>query len=256
MGESEMRIISIINEKGGVGKTATATNLSRALVLKNRRVLLIDLDKGGFAGSSLGIEEEKQTAYGIFTGAIDFTQVPIRKFGIDIIPGCDRISSLNVKSELKRDQYFILTHFLDSLPREYDFIILDCGGDRLAYMNALVASTDVLITVQTENSAAEGLSKAISTIKEVWEYITDKPRLLGILLTMYDERLNIHNLTASQIRNGELKESVFKTVIRRNVNIADAMMMKMPVCDFQVKSTGSLDYESLVMEILEKCARS
>lgn len=253
------RIVAIANQKGGVGKTTTAINLGAALVEQGRKVLLIDLDPQGNASTGLGIEPEKRenTAYELLLDDASLGDViqasSIKNF--DIVPATVDLSSADIDliSNEKR------SHLLyDALRQpamdayEYDYVLIDCPPSlNLLTVNAMVAAHSILVPLQSEFFALEGLSQLMLTIREVRQSANPNLRIEGIVLTMYDSRNNLSQQVEEDARNN-LGDLVFKTIIPRNVRVSEAPSFSMPVLEFDPTSKGAMAYRALAGELLKK----
>lgn len=256
---STPRIISIANQKGGVGKTTTAINLSAALAEQGKRVLLIDLDPQGNASTGLGLfaDGRSLTTYDLMTGTGTATEVFQKTAisGIWLSPATTGMSSADIDLVAHQKRSFLL---FDSLRQaemdgfEFDYILIDCPPSlSLLTINALVASHSVLIPLQSEFFALEGLSQLMLTIREVRQTANARLRVEGVLLTMYDQRNNLSQLVEKDARTN-LGDLVLKTIIPRNVRVSEAPSFALPVLDYDTTSRGSVAYRALASELLQK----
>ena len=253
------RIISVVNQKGGVGKTTTAINLGAALADEGFNVLLVDLDPQGNASTGLGIEptDREYTTYDLLLEDADLTRV-VRATTVDglvIAPATTDLSSADIEMMAIEKRSFLLH---DALRQpaidqfQLDFVLIDCPPSlSLLTVNAMVASHSVLIPLQSEFFALEGLSQLMLTIREVRQTANPNLRIEGIVLTMYDKRNNLSQQVEADARQ-TLGELVFKTVVPRNVRVSEAPSHAMPVIYYDPGSKGSQAYRALAQEMVEK----
>jgi chromosome partitioning protein len=251
------RIISIANQKGGVGKTTTAINLSAALAELHQSVLLLDLDPQGNAGRGLGIDVTtlKRTIFDALTGSVDLEKVIISKSErhVDVAPSNLKLASLDATLQARGEAkpFFCLKRALEKLTKKYDFIIIDCPPSLgLLSLNALVSSDSVLIPVQCEYFAMEAVAAVLSSIKKVQVDYNKKLKIEGFLLTMYDPRTTLGTEVARQVR-GLFKENTFLTSIPRNISLPEASARGEAVTSWRPSSSGSMAYFSLAREVLD-----
>ncbi len=253
------RIISIANQKGGVGKTTTAINLSAALAEGGFNVLLVDLDPQGNASTGLGIKPENRefTTYDLLLDDADLDDVirPTQIEGLLIAPATTDLSSADIEMMATEKRSFLLHDALRQPKMDtfnLDFILIDCPPSlSLLTVNAMVASHSVLIPLQSEFFALEGLSQLMLTIREVRQSANANLRVEGVLLTMYDGRNNLSQQVEADAR-GNLGELVFKTIIPRNVRVSEAPSFAMPVIFYDSTSKGSRAYRALAQEVVER----
>ena len=249
-------IISIVNQKGGVGKTTTASNLATVLAATNKKVLIIDNDPQGNTTTSFGFikSEEENNLYDIFVGNAAINDV-IKKTEIsflDIIPADMDLAALEVELIEFEHSRHLLKEKISSIVSSYDYIIIDCPPSLgLLTINALVASSSVIIPLQCEFLALEGLKHLMHTFKLVKRSLNSCLSINGVLLTMYDRRNNLTSVIEDDVRSC-LGRLVYKTVIPRNVKLSEAPSHGRPVLLYDVTCSGSLAYVEMAKEFLER----
>ena len=250
------KIISIANQKGGVGKTTTAVNLSASLAVLEKKVLLVDCDPQANATSGLGInpDELEKSVYDCILGQVDVKDVIIETDtpNLDLLP--TRIDLVGAEVELinekGREQF--LARAIEPVKENYDFIIIDCSPSLgLTTINALTASDSVIIPIQSEYFALEGLGKLLNTIRIVQTRLNPKLSIEGLLITMYDNRLRLARQVVGDVR-GHFKQMVFNTLIYRNTKLAEAPSYGKSIIMHDASSTGAVNYLNLAQEILER----
>ena len=253
------RIISVANQKGGVGKTTTTINLGAALAEEGFNVLLVDLDPQGNASTGLGVDPEERTftTYDLLLEDVALDEI-IRDTtieGLSIIAATTDLSSADIEMMASEKRSFLLHDALRQ-PRmddfRFDFVLIDCPPSlSLLTINAMVASDSVLVPLQSEFFALEGLSQLMLTIREVRQTANANLRIEGVLLTMYDGRNNLSQLVEADARE-TLGELVFKTIIPRNVRVSEAPSYALPVISYDSASKGSQAYRALAQEMVER----
>ena len=250
------KIIAIANQKGGVGKTTTSVNLAASLGVLEKKVLLIDADPQANATSGLGIdvEEVESGSYQVIEhttkakDAIVATTSP----NVDIIPSHIDLVAIEIELVDKPSRESMLKSAIISLKEEYDYILIDCAPSLgLLTLNALTASDAVIIPIQCEYFALEGLGKLLNTIKSVQKIHNPELDIEGLLLTMYDSRLRLSNQVVEEVKK-HFSEMVFKTIIHRNVRLGEAPSYGESIISYDAGSTGANNYLSLAQELIEK----
>jgi chromosome partitioning protein len=250
------KVIAIANQKGGVGKTTTAINLAASLAATEYSTLLLDIDPQANCTSGIGLEEGDIDAsiYEVLIGevpaseAVITTEMPF----LDMLPSHINLVGAEIEmiDEMQREK--ILSNALPRIRRKYDFVVIDCPPSLgLLTLNSLTAANSVLIPVQAEYFALEGLGQLLNTIKIVRQHLNPDLEIEGVLLTMFDTRLRLSNQVAQEVRR-YFGEKVFETIVQRNVRLSEAPSFGKPAILYEASSTGAKNYISLAKEILEK----
>ena len=250
------RVIAISNQKGGVGKTTTAINLSACLAEKGKRVLTIDMDPQGNTTSGLGIDKStvEHTSYQLLTNETTIWEAmtPSTVPGLSVIASERSLAGAEIELIGVEDREFILKKEVDKVRDNYDFVIIDCPPSlNTLTVNAMTTADTVLVPIQCEYYALEGLSQLMSTIKQVKRLYNPVIELEGILLTMYDRRLKLTEQVEEEVKT-HFPDKVYKTIIPRNVRLSEAPSFGMPALYFDPHSRGSRAYQELTKEILKK----
>ncbi|SFR35291.1 ParA family protein [Litoreibacter janthinus] len=256
MAKTSPRIISVANQKGGVGKTTTTINLGASLAAKGLRVAIIDLDPQGNASTGLGIEhtDRKKTTYDLLLNELPLSEV-LRETavpGLLISPANADLSSADLEMVSTARRIFLMSDALNASETSalnLDYILIDCPPSlNLLTLNAMVASDSVLVPLQAEFFALEGLSQLMLSVREIRETANSKLRLEGVVLTMYDRRNNLCHQVELDVREN-LRDLVFKTMIPRNVRLSEAPSYGLPVINYDPTSLGAVAYKSLATEM-------
>ncbi len=250
------RIIAIANQKGGVGKTTTAINLSACLAERNKKVLTIDIDPQGNTSSGLGIEKNKlkNTIYQLMIGECTFSdcriQTPIEF--LDLLPSNVNLAGAEIELIGVEGREFILKREIDKIRNEYDYIIIDCPPSlNTLTVNAMTTADTVLVPIQCEFYALEGLTQLIHTINLVKQRLNPQLEMEGVVFTMFDARTNLSLQVVENVK-GNLKQNIYKTIIPRNVRLAEAPSHGLPINLYDPKSAGADGYRQLASEVIEK----
>ncbi|MFY8180599.1 MAG: ParA family protein [Flavobacterium sp.] len=250
------KIIAIANQKGGVGKTTTSVNLAASLGVLEKKVLLIDADPQANASSGLGIDVES-VEIGTYQ-IIEQSNIPEEAIikstspNVDIIPAHIDLVAIEIELVDKENREYMLKQALESIKDKYDYILIDCAPSLgLLTLNALTAADSVVIPIQCEYFALEGLGKLLNTIKSVQKIHNPNLDIEGLLLTMYDSRLRLSNQVVEEVQK-HFNDMVFKTIIQRNVKLSEAPSFGESIIAFDATSKGAINYLSLAEEIIKK----
>ncbi|WP_413521905.1 ParA family protein [Brochothrix thermosphacta] len=248
-----VRILAIANQKGGVGKTTTAINLGASLAIIGHRVLLVDTDPQGNTSSGVGIKkaEVKQCIYDVLVGDVPLEDVIITSDvkNLDVVPATIQLAGAEIElvSTISRERR--LENALETVSERYDFIIIDCPPSLgIITLNALTAANGLLIPVQCEFYALEGLTQLLNTVKLVQRHLNKNLEIEGVLLTMYDARTNLGQQVITEVKK-HFGPQVYQTVIPRNVRLSEAPSYGQPAVIYDVKSKGAEAYIELAKEV-------
>ena len=253
------RIIAIANQKGGVGKTTTAINLSASLAAKKKKVLVIDTDPQGNTTSGFNIDKNNldNTIYELILGECSIQDCLIRDIipNITVLPSNVNLAAAEIELIGVEKKEYILKNEVDWIRDQYDFIIIDCPPSlNMLTVNALTTADTVLVPIQCEYYALEGLSQLIHTVNLVRERLNPNLQIEGILFTMYDARTNLSMQVVENVKNN-LNLKIFKTVIPRNIRLAEAPSYGLPINLYDPKSTGAESYMALAKEVINRKER-
>ena len=249
------KVVSIANQKGGVGKTTTSINFSTILAKKGKRVLLIDADPQGNATSGLGIEKEiEKSIYDVIINEVNIEETlkytTVKK--LRVCPSNINLAGAEVELVSLMSREHRLKERIDEIKNQFDYIVIDCPPSLgLITLNAFTASDSVMIPVQCEYYALEGLGQLINTINLVRRHLNKNIEIEGAILTMYDARTNLSNQVVKEVKK-YFEDRVYKTIIPRNIKLSEAPSYGMPITVYDPKSKGAKCYEKLVKEFLKK----
>ena len=248
------RVIAVANQKGGVGKTTTAVNLSTSLAKKNKRVILIDGDPQGNATIGLGVEKDPENSlYDVLVNEVDIktTLQDTCVKTLKVCPSNMDLAGAEVELVSQMSREFRMKEKIDPIKDEYDYIIIDCPPSLgLITLNSFTAADSVLIPVQCEYYALEGLGQLLNTINLVKKHLNKNLEIEGAVLTMYDMRTNLSNQVVKEVKR-YFDDKVYKTVIPRNIKLSEAPSFGMPIGLYDPKSKGARAYEKLAREVMK-----
>lgn len=248
------RIIAIANQKGGVGKTTTAINLSSCLAEKNKKVLTVDIDPQGNTTSGLGIEKNKldNTIYQMIIGgcSLEECRIHTKIKNLDLLPSNVNLAGAEIELIGIDGREFILKNHIEKIRDEYDFIIIDCPPSlNILTVNAMTTADSVLVPIQCEFYALEGLTQLIHTINLVKQRLNPFLKMEGVVFTMFDARTNLSLQVVENVKS-HLKQNIYKTIIPRNVRLAEAPSHGIPINIYDPKSAGAEGYRQLAEEVI------
>ena len=250
------RIIAIANQKGGVGKTTTAINLSASLASLGQKVLALDMDPQGNLTSGLGVDKDsvEKSIYELIIGEVDIKEVINKEVleNLDIIPTSIDLSAAEIELIGVDDKEYILRNAIDQVKDQYDFVIIDCPPSlSMLTINAMTTADSVIVPIQCEYYALEGLSQLIHTVELVKDRLNSKLEIEGVVFTMYDARTNLSLQVVENVKDN-LQQNIYKTIIPRNIRLAEAPSYGLPINKYDPKSTGAESYMRLADEVIER----
>ena len=250
------RIIAIANQKGGVGKTTTAINLSACLADKGKKVLAVNIDPQGNMTSGLGLDKEflEKTVYDMIIGESDIEEVLQKETmeNLDVLPTNIDLSAAEIELIDVENKEFIVRNSIQKIRDNYDFVIIDCPPSlSMLTINAMTTADSVLVPIQCEYYALEGLSQLIHTVELVKDRLNPDLEIEGVVFTMYDARTNLSLQVVENVKDN-LQQNIYKTIIPRNIRLAEAPSYGMPINQYDPKSAGSESYMRLADEVISK----
>lgn len=250
------RIIAVANQKGGVGKTTTTINLSACLAEAGQRVLVVDVDPQGNTTSGLGIDKTgvENTVYELMLGEAKVNDCIHKSVmeGLDVIPSNVNLAGAEIDLIDIEDREYVLRNIINEIKEQYDFILLDCPPSlSMLTVNAMTAANTVLVPIQCEYYALEGLSQLIRTIGLVTKKLNPELEIEGVVFTMYDARTNLSLQVVENVK-ANLKQTVYKTIIPRNIRLAEAPSHGLPINLYDSKSAGAESYRLLAEEVIHR----
>ena len=250
------RVIAVANQKGGVGKTTTAINLSACLAEKGQKVLAIDMDPQGNMTSGLGIDKDEveKNIYDLMIGQAGVDEVLQKEAieNLDVIPTSIDLSAAEIELIGVDDKEFIIRNAVQPIKDDYDYIIIDCPPSlSMLTINAMTTADSVLVPIQCEYYALEGLSQLIHTVELVKERLNPVLEIEGVVFTMYDARTNLSLQVVENVKEN-LQQNIYKTIIPRNIRLAEAPSYGMPINLNDPKSTGASAYQRLAEEVMNR----
>ena len=250
------RIIAVANQKGGVGKTTTSINLAACLAEKGKKVLAVDMDPQGNLTSGLGVDKDsvEKSIYELIIGEVDIKEVINKEVleNLDIIPTSIDLSAAEIELIGVDDKEYILRNAIDQVKDQYDFVIIDCPPSlSMLTINAITTADSVIVPIQCEYYALEGLSQLIHTVELVKDRLNSKLEIEGVVFTMYDARTNLSLQVVENVKDN-LQQNIYKTIIPRNIRLAEAPSYGLPINKYDPKSTGAESYMRLADEVIER----
>ncbi|MBR4669647.1 MAG: ParA family protein [Butyrivibrio sp.] len=253
------RVIAIANQKGGVGKTTTSINLSAALAEKGKKVLVIDTDPQGNTTSGFGLDknELENTIYELMIGECKTNDAIIKNVveeidGVDIIPSNVNLAAVEIELIDAEQKEFILREAINTVKDDYDYIVIDCPPSlSMLTVNAMTTANTVLVPIQCEYYALEGLSQLVHTVNLVKDRLNPELEMEGVVFTMFDSRTNLSLQVVENVKE-HIQENVYKTIIPRNIRLAEAPSYGMPINVYEPKSAGAEAYRLLAGEVIDR----
>ena len=250
------RIIAIANQKGGIGKTTTAINLSACLAEKGQKVLAIDMDPQGNMTSGLGLDKDsiEKNIYDLMIGESDVKEVLQKDAldNLDVIPTSIDLSAAEIELIGVEDKEYIIKNAIEEIKDNYDYVIIDCPPSlNMLTINAMTTADSVLVPIQCEYYALEGLSQLIHTVELVKERLNPVLEIEGVVFTMYDARTNLSLQVVENVKDN-LQQNIYKTIIPRNIRLAEAPSYGMPINLYDSKSAGADSYMRLADEVMNR----
>ena len=251
------RTIVISNQKGGVGKTTTTINLSASLASLGKKVLVIDMDPQGNTTSGLGVEKDQveNTVYELLLGECTLEESMQKEVfeNLSVIPSNINLAGAEIELIGVDEKEYLLKKELDKVKEEYDFILIDCPPSlNMLTINSMCAGDTVLVPIQCEYYALEGLSQLMHTIELVQDRLNPELEIEGVVFTMYDARTNLSLQVVENVKNN-LNQTIYKSIIPRNVRLAEAPSHGLPITEYDAKSTGAEAYRMLAEEVIHRC---